>query len=361
MYHLVRPLLFRLDAETAHHLALQAARLLAQLPSKRPESPGSLRQTVFGLPFENPIGIAAGLDKNAQCVPYWQRIGCGYVEVGSVSADPAPGNPKPRAFRLPRDRALINRMGLNNDGASVISERLSRGKASREVPLGVNIVKTHRPGLEGDAAIDDFRTSFRIMAPVADYIALNVSCPNTDDGKTFEDPKALNALLDAIFEERSTDGTQVPVLVKLSPPEAAELEPRGRFAELLAVAEAYPVAGYIATNTSTGRSGLTTDAATLASIGSGGLSGRPLAEQSKTLLKFLYRELSGAKPIISVGGIDSPDEAAERVYLGASLIQVYTGLVYEGPRLIRRLVDGLAQRFEADGLGTLEEAVGRRA
>ena len=361
MYRWVRPLLFRLDAERAHHVAIRLGTLIQKLPAQRRDDPPELRQSLFGVDFPNPVGIAAGLDKNARCIPFWERIGCGFVEIGSVSADPAPGNPKPRAFRLPLDRALINRMGLNNDGADAIAARLESVRDSMSTPLGVNIVKTHRPGLEGAAAVADFCRSFVTLAPLADYVALNISCPNTDDGKTFEDPAALDLLLAAVTGVRDRPGRQVPILVKFSPPESEDLNAGGRFHELLAVTESYDVDGYIAANTTVSRQGLRTDASVLAQIGQGGLSGRPLATRSKALLQFLFRETSGRKPIVSVGGIDSVEEAVTRIYMGAALVQVYTGLVYEGPGLIRRLVGGMSERFVADGVSGMAEARGRNA
>jgi len=361
MYRWARPLIFGLEAESAHRFAIRLGKLVQKLPGRRVRRPESLRQELFGHEFPNPIGIAAGLDKNAECIPYWERIGCGFVEIGSVSAEPAPGNPRPRAFRLPDDRALINRMGLNNDGAVAIAHRIAGVKGDMRVPLGINIVKTHRPGLNGAEAVEDFRKSFVQLAPMADYVALNVSCPNTDDGKTFEEPASLDTLLVAIMAERTGALSAVPVLVKFSPPEPGELGAGGRFHELLAVCEAHGTDGYIASNTTLSREGLTTSPSRLDAIGKGGLSGRPLAERSKSLLRFLYRETAGARPIVSVGGIDSVEEAVERIYSGASLVQLYTGLVYEGPGFVRRLVSGLEERFRADGVADMRSAVGRLA
>jgi dihydroorotate dehydrogenase len=360
MYRWLRPLLFRLDAERAHRFAMRAARVAQKLPSSGRHETPRLKQTLFDLDFLNPVGIAAGLDKNAECIPFWEQIGCGFVEIGSVSAEPAPGNPKPRAFRLPLDRALINRMGLNNDGAAAIGNRIRRLRGDRDVRLGINIVKTNRPGLGGAAAIDDFCRSFVALGPLADYIALNISCPNTDDGKTFEEPQSLDALLEAIAAARTGSDLNVPILIKFSPADPEELD-GGRFRELLAVSRSYGVDGYIATNTSVERDGLRTNSSALSAIGPGGLSGRPLAALSRRFLRFLYKETGGNRPIISVGGIDTVDEAVARIYMGASLIQLYTGLVYEGPGLVRRLVRGLEKRFELDGVPDMASAVGRLA
>jgi len=354
MYRLIRPLLFRLDPERAHRLALGTARLIQRLPHRAGINRNSaLSQTVMGLQFDNPVGIAAGLDKNAVCIPFWERIGCGFVEIGSISAQPAPGNPKPRSFRLPADRALINRMGLNNDGARAVVERIQRGQ--HHVPLGINLVKTHVGGMTTDEALADFCQSYQCAEPVADYIALNISCPNTEDGKTFEDPGNLDALLDALSVVRKA---RTPLLIKLSPPESSI--DRGSYRELLDVAIRYNIDGFIAANTSSGRAGLTASASRLQSIGSGGLSGAPLAKRVTDLVRFLFRETDGSLPIVGVGGIDSVERALERIRAGSSLIQVYTGLVYEGPGLINRLIAGIALDLDRRGV-SIETLIGSDA
>jgi dihydroorotate dehydrogenase len=302
-----------------------------------------LEQEIWGIRFANPVGIAAGLDKNGECVPYWSRIGCGFVEIGSVSAEPAPGNARPRAFRLPEDRALINRMGLNNDGASVVVKRLPKPNR-RLVPVGVNIVKTHRDGLVGQDAIDDFSQCFRIVAPYADYVTVNISCPNTMDGKTFEEPEALDDLMSALI---GTGAKEQPLLVKLAPPGPEGID-AVRVRELLSILKTHGVDGLVATNTASDRSGLTSSRAVLEQIGRGGLSGKPIADRSTELIRFIYRETDGKVPIIGVGGIDSAIEAERKIRAGASLVQIYTGLVYEGPALIERIVQGLARHVERE-------------
>ncbi len=344
MYRWIRPILFKLDAETAHRLALGSAKVIQVLPGfTASTTSASLEQEIWGLRFQNPVGIAAGLDKNAECIPYWTRIGCGFSEIGSVSADAAPGNPRPRAFRLPLDRALVNRMGLNNDGAEVVVRRIPPPRR-RVTPIGVNIVKTNRDGLTGAAAIDDFCESYRIITPHADYVTLNVSCPNTEDGRTFEDPASLDQLLSAII---ATGAKKQPLLVKFSPPDPEGLDTR-KYSELISVALAHEVDGFVATNTAPDRAGLTTAQETLDRIGQGGLSGEPLADRSTRLIRFIYSETEGRVPIIGVGGINSGDEALRKIRAGASLLQIYTGLVYEGPRLIGRVVRALARYLERE-------------
>ncbi len=363
MYDFFRPLLFRLDAERAHRLGVGAARLAQTatpfvLSSLFGYEHETLRQQLWGIDFANPVGLAAGFDKNARLVPFWKAVGFGFVEVGSVSARKARGNPRPRAFRLPADRALINRMGLNNDGAPRIARRLGRRNARSILPLGVNLAKTHDPSIMGEAALEDFRTSFRLLAPLAHYVALNISCPNTVEGKTFEDPEALDALLGVLFAERTTLGLTVPILLKLAPPASEKVVFDSLVEEILVVARAHGVDGFIATNTAPDRDALTTPEALLTAIGPGGLSGKPLTGRATRLIRYLYTKTEGRLPLIGVGGIASAGDAYARIRAGASLVQLYTGLVYEGPGLIRRIKEGLVALLERDGFAGIREAVG---
>jgi dihydroorotate dehydrogenase len=368
MYRLLRPFLFRLEAEAAHGLGLYAARLGRRAPGivgswyrVRDER---LSQSLWGVRFENPVGLAAGFDKGAELVPFWSTLGFGFCEVGSVTARASEGNPRPRAFRLSKDRALINRMGLNNPGADAVAVRLALlPRYRRPIPLGINIAKTHSPDILGDDAIEDFLYSLRRLAGLADYLALNVSCPNTAEGKTFEDPEALDALLRRVMAVRAHVAPSVPVLVKLSPPRfgVGRSLDLGPATELVAVARAHDVAGFIATNTAPDRSGLRTDRRRLDAIGNGGVSGRPLAWRSTALVRHLFRLTDGELPIIGVGGVDSADAAYRKIRAGASLLQVYTGLVYQGPGLTRRINRGLVDLLERERLGSISEAVGRDA
>ncbi len=363
MYEIFRPLLFRLDAERAHHLGMGAARLAqaasaSWLASIFEYGHGALGQTLWGLAFANPVGLAAGFDKNARLIQFWEKVGFGFVEVGSVTGRASKGNKRPRAFRLPADRALINRMGLNNQGAEKVARRIARLGGKRGVPLGVNLAKTHDAAIVGEAALDDFRRSFRLLAPLADYVALNISCPNTADGKTFEEPDALAALLAVVFRERRELGLPVPVLVKLSPPLTPKVVFDSQVEDVVDVSLAHGVAGFIAANTASDREQLTTSEAVLARIGQGGLSGAPLAERSTQLVRYLYRRTGGAVPIIGVGGVASAEAAYAKLRAGASLVQLYTGLVYEGPGLVRRIKEGLVRLFERDGFSSIREVVG---
>ena len=366
LYHALRPLLFRLSAEGAHHAALRAGKvgqiapgLIRALYAQRlaPAQADRVRTQALGLTFENPVGLAAGADKNAELIRFWSAIGLGFCEVGSVSALAAAGNPRPRAFRLPDDRALVNRMGLNNDGVDVIAARIQRTRRPAGFPLGINIVKTHDPAILGDAGIEDFVTSTRRVLPLADFVVLNVSCPNTTEGKTFESPEALTPLLDAVMGERARQSSDVPVLVKLSPPAAVDFDP-GPVDDLIALSMERGIAGFVATNTASDRDGLATPQAKLDEVGRGGLSGAPLAARSEALVRHLYRRVGERATIIGVGGIDSPEAAYRRIRAGAHLIEVYTGLVYEGPTLVQRTVRYLAAQLERDGLASIADAVG---
>lgn len=363
MYDFLRSFLFRLGAENAHHVGMGAARLaqtvnLSVIESMYQSGHGALGQTLWGLNFTNPIGLAAGFDKNAQLIRFWEALGFGFAEVGSVTARPAKGNKRPRAFRLPEDQALINRMGLNNQGAEKISRRIKGSQGKRGIPLGINIAKTHDDAIIGDAAIEDFRRSFQALAPLADYMALNISCPNTADGRTFEEAEGLDALLGVIFAERAAMHLKVPVLIKLAPPLTPKVVFDSQVEDIVQVALAHGVQGFIATNTASDRQHLSTDAAQLERIGRGGLSGQPIFERSTQLVRYLYRRTEGKLPIIGVGGVASAEQAYAKLRAGASLVQLYTGLVYEGPSLIKDIKDGLVRLFEEDGHSSLRHVIG---
>ena len=376
---LLRPLLFRLDAEDAHAWGVRAGRLGQLLPALVNGLFGAaderLEQTVWGLRFRNPVGLAAGFDKNAELVRFWASLGFGHAEVGSVSARPSAGNARPRAFRLPHDGALVNRMGLNNDGAAAVAARLGATAAPPGFVVGVNVAKTHSPDILGAAGVEDFRRSVRALLPHADYLALNVSCPNTAEGKTFEAPDALDELLAAVAEEvggavhpprppspvpRPSARSAPPLLVKLSPPAVGGIDAVATD-ELVQICLGHGVDGFITTNTASDRDGLATPPGALDRVGRGGLSGRPLAARATALTRHLYRATEGRTPLVGVGGVDSAEAAYARIRAGASLVQVYTGLVYEGPGLVGRINRGLVRLLERDGFGSVTEAVGADA
>jgi dihydroorotate dehydrogenase len=324
---IARPLLFRLDAETAHHLALRFLRLAPHLPGAmtflRSYAPPSRPQTLFGLQFPNPIGLAAGFDKNGVAIPAWEALGFGFIEIGTVTAKPQPGNPLPRIFRYPREQALINRLGFNNDGADLVAERLRRLRASRwrpSIPIGVNIGKTRSTPLE--SAAGDYLFSFRRLQPVADYVALNVSSPNTPGLRSLQDEIALADLLRVVREENERSPAPKPILLKIAPDLPDEALPR-----IAAVCERFELAGIIATNT-------TLDHARIerGMDQEGGLSGSPLRERSTAVIRLLRGQTR--LPIIGVGGIGDFGSAQEKLQAGAELLQIYTGLIYRGPRLL---------------------------
>jgi dihydroorotate dehydrogenase len=363
MYNLFRPLLFRMDAERAHKLGSGVARLAQRtgpfvVDSMFGYEHEALSQTLWDLNFPNPVGLAAGFDKDARLIPFWARLGFGFTEVGSITAKPSRGNPRPRAFRLREDGALINRMGLNNQGADKVVRRLRRTNYRGGRPLGINLAKTHDSAIIGEFGIEDFRYSFRHLAPLAGYVALNISCPNTKEGKTFEEPDLFHLLLSAIFEERKALGILVPVLVKLSPPYSDRVKFDSRVEEVVSISMAHGVQGFIATNTSSERADLTTSPETLERIGTGGLSGAPIEKRATHMVRYLHRLTNGSVPIIGVGGVKSAESAYAKIRAGASLIQLYTGLVYEGPGVVKRIKQGLVRLLERDGFANVREAVG---
>lgn len=346
--YFARPLLFRLSADKAHETILfisekvSQKKWLMQSASKiySYKTP-SLSQKIWGLTFPNPLGLAAGFDKNGTAAPLMEKLGFGFVEIGSVTANPSTGNPKPRSFRLPLDKSLINRLGLNNDGAQTISRRIK--KLNLGIPMGVNIAKTHNPDILGDAAIEDYKTSFILVKDIADYITINISCPNTTEGKTFEEPDILSKLLAAL--ELDKDSSLPPVLIKFS----VDLDAQ-KLTELLSVCEKAAVSGYVATNTSSERSGLVTPEQTLQAIGHGGLSGKAISKRSTEIIEKIHDFTNGEKTIIGVGGISSGEDAIDKLKAGADLLQVYTALVYQGPGLVKQINRHIANYLHSKGL-----------
>jgi dihydroorotate dehydrogenase len=330
LYPLIKPLLFAVDPELAHDISLEMLQQFHRLvPNRRVARP----TRVMGLDFPNPVGLAAGLDKNADYLDGLSRLGFGFIEVGSVTPRPQPGNPKPRIFRLARHRSLINRMGFNNKGVDHVLERV--GDSPRSYVLGINIGKNRETPLEH--ALDDYRAGFEKVYLKADYIAINISSPNTPGLRELQNESALESLLAGIADLRrrleDLHQTRRPLALKLSP----DLDQRA-IPAVADILRRHEVDTLIATNTTVTRDRV---------LGhpraeeSGGLSGAALSELSREVLQAFARELDGDLPIISVGGIDSVEEARLRLELGASLIQIYTGLVYRGPGLINRIAASL--------------------
>ena len=350
MYRLLRPALFSLDPETAHGLAFAAAGLASRSPALlgalarrgRRDDP-RLAVDAFGLRFPSPVGLAAGLDKVAAALPLWPALGFGHVEIGTVTGRPQPGNPRPRIVRIPADRAIVNAMGFPSLGAEALSGRLEswRGRGAwPDVPVGINIGKSKAVPLE--RAADDYLASLGELVRFADFVVVNVSSPNTPGLRELQDEARLGELLAALRDAAA--GT--PLLVKLAP----DLSDRA-LARTAETCESRGVAGIVATNTTVSRAGLRVDPGA-----AGGLSGRPLAPRARSALRVL--RAASALPIVSVGGIDSVGEAVRRLEAGADLLQIYTGLIYEGPFLARRLADGIAAELTRRGLGHVRELRG---
>ena len=348
----IRPTLFRMDAERAHELGIKALRLGLARPSRL--NPGEKaeidaifgRIRRFGLEFANPLGIAAGFDKNAVVVDQLAGLGFGFVEVGTVTYEPQPGNPRPRLFRLPDDGALINRLGFNNDGAFVIAERLA--KKEKRCIVGVNIGRNKDVGNE-DAILNYLKT-FETVHPVADYIAVNVSSPNTPDLRKLQSSEKLESLITAL-QDRNRALSAKPLLVKVAP----DLD-EDAIDSVVDVCVRLNVSGIIATNTTVSREGLST--LHHERFGEGGLSGRPLTERSNHVIEEIYRFSKGKLPIIGVGGIFTAEDAFKKISKGASLVQAYTGFIFSGPAFPVNVVSGLAQILKDKGFSSLDEAVG---
>src|SRR6476659_968202 len=316
---LVRPLLFSLNAETAHHFTIALLRRASSfdlaLQTLKAFQPSPKPKTLFGLNFQNPIGLAAGLDKNGVALPAWATLGLGFIEIGTVTAKAQPGNPKPRIFRLPEQQALINRLGFNNDGADAIAQRLAALRVSGRwpaIPVGINIGKSRTTPLE--QATDDYLYSFRMLRDFADYITLNISSPNTPGLRGLQQPEKLSELLHAIGSEAGT--TQKPLVLKISP-DVSDAE----LTAILAVCEENGVSGIIAANTTLDHSTIRPQLDQ-----EGGLSGAPLRDNSTALVREINARCK--IPVIASGGIFDPESAREKFQAGAQLIQLYTGLVY---------------------------------
>jgi dihydroorotate dehydrogenase len=360
----VRPILFRLPAESAHEFAMNSLSLALGNTTTRKfverrlqrEPFGKLRR--FGLEFSNPIGLAAGFDKNGTAAQALAALGFGFIEVGSVTSDPQPGNPRPRLFRLPRDRALINRAGFNNCGADQLAENIRN--APPDCILGVNIGKSRNVAI--DDATQNYLTSFDAVYDVADYIAVNVSSPNTPHLRDLQRPEILDDLLknlqrrnDELAQERSR-AERKPLLIKIAPDlTAREIE------SIVEVSIGHNIDGIIATNTTVRREGLRSSQNEIAACGEGGLSGAPLRDRANEVIQLIYRLTRGKLTIIGVGGVFTAADAWEKICAGASLIQLYTGFIYEGPGVARRINEGLLEILKREGFRTLDEAVGCRA
>jgi len=365
----LRPILFsalKADPEWLHQRTLQALGWLERT-SERPltqwvqaqlqhnyslRSP-EMEQTLWGLEFPNPLGLAAGFDKDGVAAGVWGAFGFGFAELGTVTFQAQPGNPRPRLFRLSADKAALNRMGFNNQGAEALATRLGQRLGyPRSVPLGINLGKSKVTPLEDAAA--DYLGSFRLLKDLGDYFVVNVSSPNTPGLRSLQDASQLSQIVEALQQENQ--GLK-PILVKIAP----DLEEEA-IRDVLNLAKNYQLSGIIATNTTIRRDMLKTQR--IEATGkpvteeAGGISGAPLRQRSTEVIRFIHQQTQGQLPIIGVGGIFTAEDAWEKITAGASLIQVYTGWVYEGPWMARRILEGLLHKLEEKGLTKISEAVG---
>jgi dihydroorotate dehydrogenase len=358
---LLKPVLFRLQPETAHHLMIAGLSAAGAVPGAAglmhamygaddwPDTSTEL----WGIRFPNPVGLAAGLDKDGRAMKMFSAVGFGFVEVGTVTPRPQPGNEKPRLYRLPEDGALINRMGFNNRGADYLAERL-KSFNNRPVPVMVNIGKNKVT--PNEKAVDDYLSCLRTLYPHADLFAVNISSPNTPGLRDLQQGDALAELLSAIVQEmaalRQKYNRKLPILVKLAP----DLSPGELERAVETICES-GVDGIIATNTTLRREGLKSPHASE----TGGLSGKPLTALSTEMIRRIYGLTLGKLPIIGCGGIFTAEDAYEKIRAGASLVQLYTSLIYEGPAVNRRIVRGLSELLRRDGYSRLSDAVGADA
>jgi len=358
MYQQVlRPLFFTLDPEQAHNLAIKTGKticsssfILDRLADLFCYDHPYLRQEVMGIEFKNPLGLAAGFDKNAEVIALWQSLGFGFAEVGTITPLPQMGNPKPRLFRLVEDEAILNRMGFNNDGAKEIADRL---KDHISFPIGINLGKQKDTPL--DRAKEDYRDCFRWLKDKGSYFVVNVSSPNTPNLRDLQSIDHLQGILSDIQAENKTSK---PVLVKIAPDLKDE-----EIKEIVDLCLNCQVRGIIATNTTTARHNLkTTKLAKGKKIEeeAGGISGQPLKHRSNQVIQMIWQHSQGKIPIVGVGGIGSPDDAWQKLTAGASLLQIYTGLVYQGPGLIKTILKGITARMEQHNFTNIRQVIGSK-
>jgi len=339
--HFLKHLLFLLSPEKAHHFTASIFGVLMSIPILssliknlfRYER-DDLEKNIFGLQFKNPVGLAAGFDKDGKYINTFSSLGFGFYEVGTVTPLPQAGNPQPRLFRLPKDESLINRMGFNNGGVDVLVERLKQVKNRETLIIGGNIGKNKVT--PNDKAIEDYLICFEKLFPYVDYFVVNVSSPNTPGLRSLQDKEPLTQLLKAVKNANNEKSHAKPVLLKIAP----DLTD-GQLDDIIEIVQSIGIDGIIATNTTIDRSGLTTDVQEVSAIGNGGLSGKAVTDRSTQVIAYIHNKSAGKIPIIGVGGIRSAATAQEKLDAGACLVQVYSGLVYEGPFLVKNIKKGL--------------------
>ena len=335
MYKLIRPILFLFNPEFIHHFTFRAIKLLALIPGKLwlwrqlyKITDTRLSREVFGIQFQNPVGLAAGFDKDAKLFDELGAFGFGFVEIGTVTPLPQDGNPKPRLFRLKDDNSLINRMGFNNQGIEAVVARLRRKKSN--IIIGGNIGKNKIT--PNEKAVNDYEICFEKLFPFVDYFVVNVSSPNTPGLRDLQEKEPLTALLNRLQALNNTKANRKPILLKIAPDLANE-----QLDDIIQIVAATKIDGVVATNTTISRNGLKTPQNKLDNLGNGGLSGKPVKDRSTAVIKYLSEKSNKAFPIIGVGGIHSAEDALEKLAAGATLLQLYTGFIYEGPSIVKSI------------------------
>lgn len=340
--HILRPFLFLLQPESIHRIVATGIKLGFSIPGIKQlvkksfsYTHPSLERDVFGIHFSNPVGLAAGFDKNAELFHELEAFGFSFIEVGTVTPEPQTGNPKPRSFRLTKDKALINRMGFNNNG--VISARIKLEALGKRPVIGGNIGKN--TATPNDDAIADYVRCFTELYQCVDYFVVNISCPNITNLRDLQDKDSLKSILIALTKLRSKQIIYKPILIKVSPDLSEQ-----QLIDTIEIAKEVGLDGFVATNTTTSREGLETNPSKVKTIGNGGLSGKPISKRSTEVIRFISAKTNGTMPIIGVGGIISPDDALEKLDAGASLIQIYTGFIYQGPGLTKQICKAIVRK-----------------
>jgi|SRR3989344_2809245 len=348
----LKPIAFQIDPEKTHDLALKLGSILGKFWISKTiisvlysYSNKKLESEVLGIHFKNPVGLAAGFDKNAKIADILPSVGFGFMEAGSITAKKCEGNPKPRLWRLPKDNSIAVYSGLANDGAETISKKLKN--KSFEIPLAISIAKTNDSKIKGDASVNDYYKSYLLIKNIADFIVLNISCPNTGDGCSFEAFPLLDKLLKKINNKNNI------IFLKLS----SNLEKK-QVDQILKVTAKYKISGFVIGNLNKSKSNLKSSKEELDKI-KGGLSGEPVREPSNKLIKYLYKKTKGKYIIIGVGGIFTAEDAYEKIKNGASLVQLITGMIYKGPGVIKEINKGLVKLLNKEGYSNISNAVGK--
>jgi dihydroorotate dehydrogenase len=341
MYHLIRKILFRRDPEEVHYWAMSKLQfayrntvLRTWMRKKFNYQNASLERNLWGIRFPNPVGLAAGFDKDARWIDELSCLGFGFVEIGTVTPLAQPGNPKPRLFRLPADKAVINRMGFNNEGAAAAAERLRKPRA--KIIVGGNIGKNK--DTPNELAIDDYEKAFKALYDVVDYFVVNVSSPNTPGLRALQDKEPLTKILTRLQVLNTQLGKNRPILLKIAPDLTNE-----QLDDIVELVTDTNIQGVVATNTTIERGGLVTEESAITDIGAGGLSGKPLTKRATDVVRYIHENSGGKIKIIAAGGIFTAQDAQEKLDAGASLVQVYTGFIYEGPAIASNICKGLSK------------------